>query len=228
MGKVKQKSDGKGSLKDMQLLINKHPDLLNNKIMHNIPSLKNIQFDWLSPLKNDNFSEYRDDAFIDLLGLSLTKSLLDFWPKRGPQWDALGKSKNGMVFLVEAKANIKEIKSQPSRAKPQSKTLIDKSLLLTKDILGINNDIDWSKKYYQYTNRLAHLYFLRVENNIPVWLVNVYFINDKSVNGPKTEKEWQGAIQVLKSHLGLEHHKLSEYIIDIFIDIEVFNGLEKK
>ena len=67
MGKVKQKSDGKGSLKDMQLLINEHPDLRNNKIRHKITSLKNTQIDWLSPLKNDDYSEYKDDDFINLL-----------------------------------------------------------------------------------------------------------------------------------------------------------------
>ena len=220
MGKVKQKSNGKGSLKDMQLLINEHPDLLNIKLRRTIQSLKDIEIDWLSPLENDIFSEYRDDAFIELLGISLTKSLSSFWPKRGPQWDALGKSKNGMFFLVEAKASINEIKSRPSKAKPKSKAVIEKSLLLTKEILGINNDIDWSQKYYQYTNRLAHLYFLRIQNKVPAWLVNIFFINDKEVNGPKTKEEWLRAIQILKTYLGVEHHELSEYMIDLFINVE--------
>ncbi|MBV5313178.1 MAG: hypothetical protein JZU47_07760 [Prolixibacteraceae bacterium] len=222
MGKVKQKSDGKGSLKDMQLLINEHPDLLNSNIRQNIPSLKNIQIGWLSPLKNDNYSEYKDDDFINLLGLNLTKPLSNFWPQKGPQWDALGKSKNGNVFLIEAKANIPEIVSGPTGARIKSKMLINKSLIETKIFLNINNDMDWSHKFYQYTNRLAHLYFLREQNNVPAWLVNIYFINDKTVNGPKTEEEWLGAIRVMKCYLGVGHHKLSKYMIDIFIDIEAF------
>lgn len=228
MGKVKQKSDGKGSLKDMQLLINEHPDLLNSNIRQNIPSLKNNQIDWLSPLKNDDYSEYKDDDFINLLKLNLTKPLSTFWPQKGPQWDALGKSKNGNVFLIEAKANIPEIVSSPSGAKKTSKLLIDKSLIETKIYLNINNDIDWSGKFYQYTNRLAHLYFLREQNNVPAWLVNIYFINDKTVNGPKTEEEWFGAIRVMKCYLGVGHHKLSKYVIDVFIDIEEFKGNEKR
>ena len=91
--------------------------------------------------------------------------LSNFWPQKGSQWDALGKSKNGNVFLIEAKANIPEIVSSPSGAKKTSKLLIDKSLIETKIYLNINNDIDWSGKFYQYTNRLAHLYFLTVSAN---------------------------------------------------------------
>jgi len=224
MGKVKQKSDGKGSLKNMQLLINVHPDLLNSKIMQSIPSLKNIQIDWLSPLKNDDYSEYKDDDFINQLGLNLIKPLSNFWPQKGPQWDALGISQNGNVFLVEAKANIPEIVSSPTGAKIKSKMLINKSLLETKIFLNINNDVDWSHKFYQYTNRLAHLYFLREKNKVPAWLINIYFINDKSVCGPKTEEEWKGAIKVLKTYLGVGRHKLSKYIIDLFIDVEDFKN----
>ncbi len=35
-----------------------------------------------------------------------------------------------------------------------------------------------TKGFYQYINRLAHLYLLRVLNKIPAYLVFVYFVND--------------------------------------------------
>ena len=58
-------------------------------------------------------------------------------------------------------------------------------------------------------------------------MVNIYFINDKSVNGPKTKEEWLSAIQVMKKYLGVGRHKLSKYMIDLFIDVEVLKEFKK-
>jgi hypothetical protein len=223
MAIVKQNPNGKGSLKDIQLLINQYPDLLNKLLISRIDTLQIVDIDWLTPLKEHDFAEYRDDHFIDLLGLKLGVPLVDFWPKSGPQWDALGKTKNGAVFLVEAKANIPEMVSPATQAGQKSRLLINKSLNETKLFLNINNDVDWSGKFYQYTNRLAHLYFLRVINGVDAYLVNIYFLNDKTVKGPKTKEEWEAAIQVMKTYLGVSRHKLSKYMIDVFIDVEEFN-----
>lgn len=224
MSKVKQNPNGKGSLKDIQLLINKYPILLNNAITENNKKLAKEDFEWLSPLENDGFAEYVDNDFIKLLKLNPVKPLLDFWPIGGAHWDALGKSISGKVFLVEAKANISEIVSDPSGAtNPVSIKLINQSLSETKDYLNINNTIDWSSKFYQYTNRIAHLYYLRVLNNIDAYLINIYFLNDKTVEGPKTKEEWEAAIMVMKTYLGVGRHKLSKYIIDVFIDVEEMN-----
>ena len=146
--------------------------------------------------------------------------LNEFWPTRGPQWDALAITTDKRILLIEAKANIPEIVSPPTSAGQKSKELIDKSLKETKDYLRIKNDIDWSGTFYQYTNRLAHLYFLRVKRDIPTYLINIYFIGDKSVNGPNTQGEWKAALQVLYSYLGLSRHKLSKYMADIFIEVK--------
>ena len=80
--------------------------------------------------------------------------------------------------------------------------------------------LNWSGKFYQYTNRLAHLYFLREKCKKEAYLIFIYFIGDVSVSGPETKQEWEGAIKVLHSYLGISHHKLSKYMIDIFIDIK--------
>ena len=52
------------------------------------------------------------------------------------------------------------------------------------------------------------------------FLVNIYFIGDETVLGPKTRQEWDGALKVLNTYLGLTQHKLSKYMADIFIDID--------
>jgi hypothetical protein len=144
--------------------------------------------------------------------------LSTFWPKWGPQWDALGKY-NDTVFILEAKANIPELKSRPTGASNDSKILIENSLNDVKKYLNINNSFDWTDTYYQYTNRIAHLYYLRVLNDINAYLIFLYFINDTSVNGPKTIEEWKYEINKLHETIGLEeNNKLSKYIIDIFIN----------
>ncbi len=67
--------------------------------------------------------------------------------------------------------------------------------------------------------RLRDLYFLREKCNKQTFLVNIYFIGDGTVSGPKTKQEWDGALQVLHTYLGLSRHKLSKYMVDIFIDV---------
>ena len=220
MGRFVQDSDSHGSLKDLQILINEKKELLDNKISDFLK--RNIRIDWVSPLKDDQFAEYRDIDFLRKLNLEkkITYNLSDFWPNRGPQWDALGKT-NDLIFIVEAKANLPEIVSPPTGAGSESKSLIMDSFSEVKEYLNINNSIDWSGTFYQYTNRIAHLYYLRVLNGIDAYLVNIYFINDESVDGPKSKEEWKGAIQIIKNYLGIpKRNKFEKYIIDIFIDIK--------
>lgn len=219
----KQDSNGKGSLKDIQVLINKCPEILNSQIHSAFPKLANHKIEWVSPLAKDDFSEYRDKDFLKILGLmKFSDELKDFWPSRGPQWDALGKTDEDVYFLVEAKANIPEIVSPGTAASGNSRKLIDKSLKITRSFLNIKIDVDWSGKFYQYTNRVAHLYFLREICKVNAYLLNIYFMNDKSVeHSPSTQAEWEAAIMVMKHYLGVSHHKLSKYMLDVFIDVPI-------
>jgi len=94
--------------------------------------------------------------------------------------------------------------------------------------LGIHPIVDWSEVFYQYANRLAHLYLLRQLNDLPAFLIFLYFTGDKEMGVPSTPDEWKSAIQVVKGVLGLrENHRLSKYIIDIFIDITQINRAVK-
>jgi hypothetical protein len=64
-----------------------------------------------------------------------------------------------------------------------SRTKIRASLNKTKDVLNTKNAIDWSIGFYQYTNRLTHLYLLRELNHLPAYLLFIYFMNDAEMNG---------------------------------------------
>jgi len=220
MDRYPQPSDGHGSLRDIQILVNRFPDMLTNNIKEKMV-IKSSRIDWVSPLKDDNYSEYRDSGFIEKLVIQDLKfSLGAFWPPRGPQWDALGIGNDNEYFLVEAKANIDEIVSPETRATGKSLELIKKSLDGLKKYLKVNNKIDWSGIFYQYTNRLAHLYFLRVLNELPANLIFVYFIGDDSVSGPKSVEEWNAALTVMKRYLGLTTHKLAKYTVEVFVDVK--------
>lgn len=219
MGRFVQESDSHGSLRDVQVLINERKEILDKKITEIIKKEVNVK--WKSPIKNDQFAEYRDEDFLKILRIDskIISPLNEFWPKRGPQWDALGIEENS-VFLVEAKANLPEVVSSPTGAGIESKSKILDSFSEVKEYLNINNTIDWSGTFYQYANRIAHLYFLRVLNGIDAYLVNIYFVNDESVDGPKSIDEWKGALTILKHYLGIpKRNKLEKYMLDIFIDI---------
>jgi len=210
----------KGSQKWIQRLINEQPEQLNSQIRAKLNLPKDEYIQWLSPLKTDKYSEYRDKEFIDLLGVKLEKkSLEDFWPRGGPQWDALGKSRSGRLFLVEAKSHIKELISTMKAKDKDSARRIRRNLQETKRFLGSNAEVDWSCGFYQYVNRLAHLYILR-QNGLSAHLLFIYFINDFEMKGPPTIHEWKGAIELLHSYLGIRRRKLQDLVADVFIDID--------
>jgi hypothetical protein len=223
MARVPQQSDGKGSLKHIQDLINKNEDIINSRIKSQFKELKTNKITWVSPIEADNYAEYSDEDFLRKVGLIPIEFLLgSFWPKRGPQWDALATTENGAIILVEAKAHVSELKSDGTKATGNSLNLIHNSLNETKRFLDINNVIDWSEKYYQYANRLAHLYFFKEKLHYSkVFLINIYFLEDMSVKRPVTKQQWRKALKALKKSLGLcSQHILSEYMADIFIDVK--------
>jgi hypothetical protein len=107
------KEKPRGSQKWIQDLINACPELLNVRIREKVASLSEREICWVSPLRQDDFAEYRDAAFLTRLNLKdFSKKLCQFWPQNGPQWDALGRTSDGKAFiLVEAKANVPELVS---------------------------------------------------------------------------------------------------------------------
>jgi hypothetical protein len=223
MGRFPQLPATKGSQKWIQKLVNEKSTLLNSLIKKNLALSEDEVIQWCSPRVDDDYAEYRDNAFLDLLEVKLAKvPLTDFWPKRGPQWDALARSTSGKLFLIEAKSHIPELISSMQADNKNSRERIGSSLNRTKDFLNAKSKFDWSSCFYQYTNRLAHLYLLRELNQLPAYLVFVYFVNDADMHGPKTINEWKSALILLHSCLGLGRHKLDKFITDVFIVVKRF------
>jgi len=62
----------------------------------------------------------------------------------------------------------------------ESIALIRKSLVETRGFLRCKESDLWENGFYQYANRIAHLYFLRQICNADAYLIFIYFI--KSLN----------------------------------------------
>ena len=175
----------KGSQRWLQLGVNRHPETLNNAIGNAFGFFPDEEVEWRSPLEKDSFAEYCDSGFLSLLGLELERHPLgEFWPRRGPVWDGLAVTNRGRVILVEAKANTPEFNSSPTGAGERSLGKIRQSLNEVREFLKVRSGSDWTQCFYQYANRLAHLYLLRELNGIDAKLAFVYFVNDRS-NPPR-------------------------------------------
>jgi len=180
---------------------------------------------WRSPLENDHFLEYRDATALDKVGIpnaSLKRRLEQFWPARGPVWDALGITSEGHSLFLEAKAHIPEAATPATKATAEaSLKLINKSLTQARKFYAPRATANWSKLFYQYANRLAHHYFLRRVNGVPSLLVFLYFVNADDMLGPMSEEEWHGAVRLIHAVLGLPKDLRSYGVFDAFLDAKL-------
>jgi hypothetical protein len=215
MARFPQRLCTKGSQRWIQWFVNHAPEVLNEQI-----ALGAI--DWRSPLAADEYAEYRDEAFLRVLGIDERCSLDSFWPRGGPQWDALGIAESGELLLVEAKAHVNELYSPATGASASSLPLIRTSLAQTAAAIGVPSGYDWSKQFYQYANRLAHGHFLNA-NRIAAKMVFLYFTGDADVHGPASHEEWETAIEAVHWALGLNTRP--DFVVDAFIDVRPYRLL---
>jgi len=218
MDGVRQPEGTKGSLKWIQIAVNDCPQVLNRAIAQ--ATGIEVPVTWKSPLRQEGFAEYRDAAFLRQLDCKhLETALAEFWPQRGPQWDGLAIT-GSTRLLVEAKSHIAEIFSPPSKAGETSRAQIIKALGETADFLGANPPVPWGAYFYQLTNRLAHLWFLR-RNGVDAKLILLNFLDDKEQGGPVAVAEWEAAYHVASHVLGLpRRHKLSGAVAHVHLSIQ--------
>lgn len=142
--------------------MNDYPEMIDQVLRGSLGLGEGETIEWLSPMKDDEYAEYQDGAFLERLGVTLEAVLLEsFWPRSGPRWDGLARTNRGDLILVEAKAHIPELATGATRASEKSLTKIRESLAQVKQVYGSRSGADWTTCFYQYTNRLAHLYLLR-------------------------------------------------------------------
>lgn len=227
--KVPTKKPFKGSQRWLQFFVNEQPDLLNHAVRRAATIAPDVQITWQSPLTNDEFAEYSDQAFLDRLGLSTLKvPLSKFWPSNGAHWDALATTSADDVILVEAKAHITEFATDPTDASSQeSLRLIHKSLGEVQRFMKVSKircrPELWANAFYQYANRIAHLYSLRELNDIPAHLVFVDFVNDPDSGQDvvRSASEWQSLVRLAEACLGIRqrNNPLMNHAQHIHLDV---------
>ncbi|MDR0139210.1 hypothetical protein RFW18_15765 [Metabacillus idriensis] len=217
----------KGSKFLFQHLVNDKQVSLNYEILSSSPSLmafikQKDSFQWKSPLKELAYKEFRNE-FLELEeSWAVNKDLLkEFWPAMGPQWDGIaiveGKEGKKGLLLVEAKAHVKEMRSQ-IQAKGQSRLLIENTINEVKNYVHSSVPLDtWINQYYQLSNRLAFLYILNQKLKIPAWLVLTNFVNDQTHISTSLEN-WMSHYVEVFDHMGLNPSKcqLLTNVITIF------------
>lgn len=168
---------------------------------------KGFPVQWISPLRQNDFREYRNE-FIELIGEWQDKrqQLDEYWAKRGPQWDGIAvvEGRNGEkgLLLIEAKAHLNEMKSK-IQASDKSAIRIKETIAEVRKYVGSTATDDvWLNQYYQLSNRLAYLYLLNKKLNIPTWLVLVNFVED-STHISTSSSSWMNHYQDVFSQMGL-------------------------
>lgn len=209
----------KGSQRWLQVAVAERRELVDRELIAALSLSPSAEIRWVSPIRETEFTEYRDQPFLDALKVETPKrTLASFWPRRGAKWDGLAATSSGQVLLIEAKAHIPELLSSCA-ASPDSLAKITRALEETRNAVARHTSSPWTEMFYQYTNRLAHLYFLRELNGVDAHMVYIYFTNAVDVFGPNTREEWNGAIKLMKAYLGLQRNKLSPYVHSVFIDV---------
>ncbi len=196
-----------GSQLQIQLYVNNYVDKLSRAVIATTPSIpQDAQIEWVSPLRAEGYHEYSDDKFLEALELGAYRpQLAAFWPRRGPNWDALAKFKSAErsgAILVEAKAHTTEIYGRGCDASREPRKLIEASLRRTAEWLKVPYEPSWTGTLYQSANRLAHLYLLREMAKVDAWLVSIYFLDDRGFIST-SQDEWIPAIAKAKAELGI-------------------------
>ena len=210
-----------GSQRWLQIAVDKTPALLDSALRQAGAIGPDETISWKSPLKADGFTEYRDLAALRLINADPLpkRTLTQFWPRRGPVWDALGVSSAGTRILVEAKAHIPEAASPPSQASEASLVHIRQSLAEARKFYAPKAKADWSGNLYQYANRLAFQYLLNHLNGLPCKLIFLDFLNDKYMDGPNSRLEWKGATRLIHALLGLPQDLRKDGVFHAYLDV---------
>ena len=231
----------KGSKRHICWYVNEAPEQLNATIFSATASLAAAaasEPEWVSPLDDEGYAEYWNELFLkrlDLLEEHLA-SFREFWPFKPwsngkvnpqgtPHWDALARvplgNGDGGVIMIEAKAHRTELVKPKDKSSAGAESLdkIRKSFAEVRYFYGVADDVPpWESRYYQFCNRLAHVWWMNERAKVPTWLVWALIVDDPSWRDRMTSPQWHEAFQTIKRDVGLRsHHRLNDKISVIYL-----------
>jgi hypothetical protein len=197
----------KGSQLQLQLYANRHTREFEGEAICAGVMPRGAKLEWMSPVAEDGYREYRDQAFLERLSLGLSvPRLRSFWPERGPCWDGLARwstDSDSGILLLEAKSYPEEARSSLMARSSVSAQLITDALTRTSEWLG-QGDVPsaWTMDFYQTANRVAHLYFLREMCGIDASLVFMLVVDDPT-HRATSRRQWDRAWRAMWKDMGL-------------------------
>ena len=212
-----------GSMLQVQIYVNKRHEELNRAILPELGLVPEPVIEWKSPLTRDRYQEGVDGRFLEMLDLGhLRNDLKKFWPRSGPRWDGLAVLKDRATgqpvgyLLVEGKSYPAEVYGGGCKSPSglPNRKLIDNALKAMSVRLGLTANPAWHGRLYQYANRLAHVVFLQEHTNLPVWLVNLCFLDDP--HRQTARAEWETGLKAIKQEFGVESGSIP-HAIDVIL-----------
>jgi len=96
--------------------------------------------------------------------------------------------------------------SAPLPSKGCSRAKILSALGKTKVFLNVTGDAIWHETYYQFCNRVAALYFLNEQVQVPSRLLMIYFVGDEFPDGrdcPQSQDSWKPLVSKMHQTIKL-------------------------
>lgn len=229
---------GYGSEWQLLRMLGHHREYFFRELRSQIDLPDNVEIHWLDyPWDSKMISgdgEYIQRNFFEKIPEIFTEEVMskfekdNFGDKLKQNWDGIFWVKD-TVYIVEAKAHLKEIESNCGAGK-KSSSIIEGYFKETREYFEISSANDWTKTYYQMANRVAFLKLLQ-SHGVKAKLVNIYFVNgyEKKIKDSDSEKyytiqnkntskdQWRECITKEEDYLGISK-LVGEHIFSVFID----------
>jgi hypothetical protein len=230
---------GYGSEWQLLRMLGHHREYFYKELRSQIGLSPDAEIHWLDygwdNKKVSGDKEYKKREFFEKIPEIFTPEVMlkfkedEFGSKLNQNWDGIFWV-DKTVYIVEAKAHLKEINSDCQSDKPKSRSDIEQDFNVTRVWFGISSDNDWKEKFYQMANRIAFLKLLH-SNEIDAKLVNIYFLNgyEKKIKDPDSDRyytiqnknttkdEWEDAIKEEENYLGISK-LVGKHIFPVFIN----------
>jgi hypothetical protein len=221
---------GYGSEFHLLRMLGRHRARFNREVARAIGT--DTQMEWFDfPFCAERIEHYDKEYsaldFLECINLDPAEENLryhEYWPETGKQhWDLTGKTDDGRLILVEAKANLQEIESSTGARSGLQK--IEYAFDKARTSMGITRFSPWTSRHYQLANHIFTCWYLNEVRHIPALLLNVYFVGDARPDAtmcPQSADEWVEAVKKEYEYLGISSDQpfINEHVKSCFIHVD--------
>lgn len=224
---------GYGSEYQLLRYLGHHRNFLDSKIKKATGSDSPIE--WMDYPVDDS-RDYHDGEWTDVKFFKhlpqfdfgqISKEWDEFWPKRGQSWDGIF-LQDGVVYVVEAKAHIKEMEQECSAKNDESIGTIKKAF---RNVTGNEDKANtwYNSKHYQLANRIAFVHFLNNKCGIKAKICYLFFLNGYWINKNKNVEDDMAFNKAFEEECNALQLTTEEkgYIVPVVIDANE-DGFAKK